>query len=259
MLEYVLYTVLQSELSHLFYGFLIIAFGGYGLLTGGAFLYVHVLRRNAWLKRKIQEAVPTNADIRREIFWSLSSTFVWVFFAIGIIIGVDQGVFKLYFSIDERGVLYFIFSIAILILTHDAYFYWSHRLMHWNYTFYQIVHGTHHKSTNPTPFAIHAFNPLEAIIYALYIPLILLILPVHVYALLIWFSIETLVNLMGHLGHEAFPLAWRRSRMSQWLGTATHHNLHHQTWQYGFGHYFNIWDRIMGTNPRDYDDLITRD
>jgi sterol desaturase/sphingolipid hydroxylase (fatty acid hydroxylase superfamily) len=259
MIEYVLYTILHSELSYLFYGFLVIAFGGYILLAGGSFLYFYIFKKSEWMRAKIQEDIPTSANIWYEIKWSLSSTFIWIVFAIGIIVGIDQGIFKLYFDISEFGRLYFVLSIILLVLLHDTYFYWTHRFMHSSYTIFKLFHKTHHDSKNPTPFAIHAFGPLEAILYAAFIPLALFILPVHLYALLAWFLIETIVNVMGHLGHELFPLKMFRGGVGKWINSPTHHNLHHQESRYGFGHYFNFWDRIMGTNHKNYDEILNRE
>jgi sterol desaturase/sphingolipid hydroxylase (fatty acid hydroxylase superfamily) len=33
----------------------------------------------------------------------------------------------------------------------------------------------------------------------------------------------------------------------------THHALHHEKFGANFGLYFNVWDRLMGTNHRDYE------
>jgi len=251
--------VLHSELSYIFYGFLVIAFGGYFVLTGSSFLYFYLLKRSEWLSKKIQEEIPSRSDILREIGWSLSSTVIWVFFAIGIILGVDGGIFKLYFEISDYGIIYFVLSIFLLILAHDTYFYWTHRFMHSSFKVYKIFHRTHHLSKNPTPFAIHAFGPLEACVYATFIPLILLLMPVHLYALMTWFLIEAVVNVLGHLGHELFPLKIFTRGPGKWINSPTHHNLHHQESRYGFGHYFNFWDRVMGTNHPNYEQVIRKD
>jgi len=56
LLHYVYNVVSVSELSYLFYGFLVIAFGGYFLLAGGSFMYFYILKRNTWMQEKIQEA-----------------------------------------------------------------------------------------------------------------------------------------------------------------------------------------------------------
>ncbi len=258
MIDYILFTILHSDLSYIFYGFLVIAFGGYFLLAGGAYLYFYLLKKSEWMKAKIQEDVPTSSDVWHEIKWSLSSTFIWIFFTIGVIIGVDQGWFNMYFDITEYGRPYFLLSIVLLVLLHDTYFYWTHRFMHSSYAIFKLFHKIHHSSKNPTPFAIHSFGPLEAIVYASFIPLVLLLMPIHLYALLIWFIIETVVNVIGHLGHELFPLKIFRSGVGKWINSPTHHNLHHQESQHGFGHYFNFWDRVMGTNHKNYDEILNQ-
>ncbi len=37
------------------------------------------------------------------------------------------------------------------------------------------------------------------------------------------------------------------------LNSVTHHALHHEKFRANFGLYFNVWDRLMGTNHRDYE------
>jgi Delta7-sterol 5-desaturase len=45
--------------------------------------------------------------------------------------------------------------------------------------------------------------------------------------------------------------------MSSWLrrllNTPTNHVMHHETLCGNFGLYFNLWDRLMGTNHEDYE------
>ena len=61
---------------------------------------------------------------------------------------------------------------------------------------------------------------------------------------------------MGHLGFELFPKGFTQHRLTWWLNTSTHHNLHHQRAGYNFGLYFNYWDKIMGTNHPDYQEIF---
>lgn len=258
MIEHVLNILLYSDISYLFYWFLSIAFGGYLFLTGGSFLYFYVLRKHAWLRAKIQEEAPSKKQIIHELLWSLSSTLIWIVFAAVVIVGVDAGVFKLYFTIEEYGRPYFVFSVLFLIVSHDAYFYWAHRFMHSSYRIYKIFHHVHHQSKNPTPFSIHSFAPPEAVLLGLYIPLVLLILPINTLALLMWFTFEAVTNLVGHLGYELFPRSFRNSFWGRIIGSSTHHNLHHQDMRYGFGHYSTFWDRAMGTNHKDYDEIYSK-
>ena len=37
------------------------------------------------------------------------------------------------------------------------------------------------------------------------------------------------------------------------LNSVTHHAQHHEKFRANFGLYFNVWDRLMGTNHRDYE------
>ena len=37
------------------------------------------------------------------------------------------------------------------------------------------------------------------------------------------------------------------------LNTPTNHIMHHEKMRGNYGLYFNIWDRLMGTNHRDYE------
>jgi len=258
MIEYVVHTVLFSDLSYIFYCFLATAFIGYFLLTGSVYLYFYIVMRDRWAKLKIQKEMPASSEVIREIQWSLASSFVWISYAILIVVGTDQGWFRLYFSVAQYGISYFLFSIMMLVALHDTYFYWAHRFMHSSFGVSRHFHLLHHQSHNPTPFAMHAFAPLEACAHATFIPLVLLIMPIHLYALAAWFSIEVTVNLLGHLGYELFPLAFFTGGVGKWINSPTHHNLHHQESRYGFGHYLNFWDRTMGTNQPDYDDILNK-
>ena len=60
-------------------------------------------------------------------------------------------------------------------------------------------------------------------------------------------------NVMGHTGYEIHP----RWLMDTWLGkllnTPTNHIMHHEKMRGNYGLYFNVWDRVMGTNHPDYE------
>src|SRR5258708_7619600 len=106
-------------------------------------------------------------------------------------------------------------GIALVILAHDTYFYWTHRLMHTRALF-RIFHGVHHLSRNPTPWTAYAFHPLESIVQALGLVLIIFIIPLHPTALLIFHTISTAVNVYGHLGSELYPKGWSQHPLGRW-------------------------------------------
>ena len=61
-------------------------------------------------------------------------------------------------------------------------------------------------------------------------------------------AIMTLMGVTNHMGWELFPNALVRSRVGNWLITATHHQRHHQQYRCNYGLYFRLWDRLCGTD-----------
>jgi lathosterol oxidase len=139
-----------------------------------------------------------------------------------------------------------------MVIVHDAYFYWTHRLLHWKPLF-KVVHITHHLSRNPTPFSAYAFHPLEALINVGIVPLVAFTIPAHVSAIVIFTIYQLLINVLGHLGFELLPKWFAHNKVTKWHNTFTHHNLHHQFVKYNYGLYLNFWDRIMNTNHPHYE------
>ncbi len=55
-------------------------------------------------------------------------------------------------------------------------------------------------------------------------------------------------NVLGHCGYEIFPRWFHRSRLGAFLNTPTHYAMNHECVRANFGIYFNLWDRLLGTN-----------
>ncbi|MEO6039199.1 MAG: sterol desaturase family protein, partial [Saprospiraceae bacterium] len=155
-----------------------------------------------------------------------------------------------YTEIDQYGWTYLLLSVPLLLLVHDAYFYWIHRLMH-HPRLYRSVHLVHHRSVNPSPWAAYAFHPGEAVLEAGVIPLILLLIPVHPISFFAFITLMLWFNVYGHLGYELFPLRTYTHPLGRWLNSSVHHNLHHEKFNGNYGLYFNIWDRLCGTLRAD--------
>ena len=60
-----------------------------------------------------------------------------------------------------------------------------------------------------------------------------------------------MLNVISHLGYEFYP-SW----IARWFITSTHHNMHHTNARGHFMLYFNIWDRLMGTNEGGYEAAV---
>jgi lathosterol oxidase len=218
-----------------------------------AFVLWWVLHR--WMRQRLAHRLiadwPTRADVRREMTYSLSTLLIFAAQGLVVFAGVMRGDFDIYFAPGQHGLLWLGLSLPAMLLWHDFYFYWTHRALHSRWLF-RHVHGLHHRSRNPSPWAAYAFHPLEALINSLVVPLALCVVPLHGLVLLA-FSIHQIVrNAHGHAAVETMPRGFTR----HWLGgrftTTTHHHLHHETSQGNYGLWFTWWDRWMGTERADY-------
>jgi sterol desaturase/sphingolipid hydroxylase (fatty acid hydroxylase superfamily) len=171
---------------------------------------------------------------------------------LAILVAARAGLTRLYWRIEDYGWGWLLASVAAMVVLHDTYFYWTHRLMH-HRRLYRLIHRTHHLSTSPTPWAAYAFSPAEAMVQAGVGPLIVFTMPTHPLAFAAFMFWQIAFNVLGHCGYEIFPRWFLRSPLGWVLNSVTHHALHHEKFRADFGLYFNVWDRLMGTNHRDYE------
>jgi sterol desaturase/sphingolipid hydroxylase (fatty acid hydroxylase superfamily) len=210
----------------------------------------------AWYGRqrrgKLQGSMPDLPQLAREIRYSVVA--VLIFGLVNAVIAAwSIGPHtQLYFDVAQHGWAYFWLSIPLMILVHDAYFYWTHRLMHTRALF-RTFHAVHHLSTNPTPWTAYAFHPLESVVQALGVVLILFIMPSHPLALILFQTVSTAINVYGHLGYEIYPRGTAGHWLGRWINTSVAHNFHHETARHNYGFYFLFWDRLMGTLDPGYE------
>ena len=129
--------------------------------------------------------------------------------------------------------------------------------MHWKPLF-RVMHAVHHLSHNPTPWAAFAFHPTEAVVQAIIFPLAALFMPLHPLVAVGWLTYMTVMNVIGHLGFEILPRGFTTHWFGRWHNTSVHHNMHHRRTHCNYGLYFNLWDRVMGTNHARYEDEYRR-
>lgn len=227
----------------------------YLLICGGGFGLFWVFLHERLSHRKIQDGVPDRALNWAEARDSIVSTLVIAGVTALTLYGESLGVVKIYMDPMEHGVGWLAATLFLLVFGFDTYFYWTHRLMH-DVKLYSWTHARHHASTDPSPLAAYSFTPWEALTYAVFGPLVLLVLPVNFYVLLLAGSWFTLASMMVHLGYELAPRWWGKSVLTRWIGTSTMHNMHHEYTHYNFALYFTFWDRLMGTMHPDYDEVL---
>ena len=218
----------------------------YAVLSGGAYWYFWKKNAERFAPKRIQKRLPPKARLDSEVKWSLATFAVFAVSAAALIPVIRGGHSKMYFSVSEHGWPYFIGTVALLLVLHDAYFYFAHRLMHLPSVF-KYVHRIHHQSTNPSPLAAFSFHPLEALVEGGFAFGMIFIFPIHLGALAIFIITSHLLNILGHLGYEFYPAAWNHKFPASLLNSSTHHNLHHSRFQGNYGLYFTYWDKLFGT------------
>ncbi|MFV8373936.1 sterol desaturase family protein [Flavobacterium sp. LB1P62] len=225
----------------------------YFLIAGIAYFVFYIWKKNKLSHLKIQDKFPTSNQLKNEIFFSFLTLLIYSGTSGIVLYWYQKGITKIYLDIADYGIFYLIGSIFLMILIHDTYFYWTHKLMHsykWLYKFHKI----HHLSHNPTPWTAFAFHPAEALISLGIIPLIIFIMPIHPLALVLFLTFMTIYNVLIHLGYEIFSKKKIFHLIGKWKNTTTNHDLHHEIGGgFNYGLYFSIWDRIMGTYKENKD------
>jgi sterol desaturase/sphingolipid hydroxylase (fatty acid hydroxylase superfamily) len=183
---------------------------------------------------------------RRDIFWSVLSSAVFALSGVMIIHLWHLDKTAIYSDISERGIWYFLLSFPLALIIHDTYFYWTHRLFHRPGLFHKF-HLAHHESKVPSAWTSFAFHPLEALVQAIILPLIVIFIPLHWIILISFLSFMSLTGLLNHLGYELYP-AFLENRFG--IISATHHQVHHSKVKMNFGLYFTWWDLFMDTEGK---------
>ncbi len=225
----------------------------YMILGGLAFLLFYIFLRRKPLLQKIQNRWPQGSDYRREITYSFIT---FLFFAmVPLVLNIPWVIqhTNIYRNISAYGMWYFWLVFPLLLLIHDAYFYWTHRLMH-HPRLFRIFHLVHHKSTNPSPWASFAFSPAEAVVESSIIYVFVFLMPVHPIHLFSFLIFMTVYNVYGHLGYEIWPKGFSRHWLGKWFNSSVNHNMHHQYFKGNYGLYFTFWDKLMGTTQQNYHD-----
>lgn len=239
------------ETPYLFFALFMIP-ARYFVIAGFFYFLFYYLKKEGWIHLKIQKAFPSSSIIRTEIFYSSVTMLIFSIIALLIFNMYWSGYTLLYLEIDKYGAPYFIFSTFLVMMIHDLYFYLTHKMMH-HKKIYPIVHQVHHISLNPTPWAAFSFHPIEAFIQIAWIPIVIMIVPIHFLSIAIWVMYMMLFNVIGHLGYEFFPKNFINSAFGKIFFSSTFHNMHHKRNNCNYGLYFIFWDKIFGTIHDEYE------
>lgn len=198
---------------------------------------------------QLAKAKPTRSAMVREAKTSAAVSLIYAAPAAVLYAAFLWGGTAMYTEVPSTlaGWFYLPVSVLIYLILHDAYFYWTHRMMHLP-QFYAATHRTHHISKQPTAWASFAFSPWEAALSAWFVPALAFILPIHIGAFLVLLTVATIAAVSNHSGWELWPRGFLDGPVGRHLITARHHNLHHTRFARNYGLYFRWWDRAMKTD-----------
>ena len=223
----------------------------YLIAAGTVWLLVSVLLRRRLHKRHILDGKLKPGQVRDELIYSMST--VLIFAASGVmlwLLATSRRV-RIYDDVAEQGWIWWWASLVLIVLAHDTYFYWTHRLLHFP-RWFRNIHARHHASVHPTPWAAYSFHPVDAFVQALFLPLFVVLVPTHGTVIAIFLIHMVVRNCIGHCAHELLPWRWTPRGWLRWETPVTHHHFHHARNRGNFGLYFTWWDRWCGTEDAEY-------
>lgn len=223
----------------------------YAIFTTAVWGLMWFLFKRPLARRRIRANRPPARQLRSEFFYSLRSTAVFATISLFPAVALKAGWIDGDEIAKSWGPLWFWVSLVVMIVAHDAYFYWVHRLAH-HAALFRWVHRRHHLSNNPSPFTAYSFDLAEAVLMGAFVPIWVLVVPTP------WMVVELFVyhqiirNTLLHSGIELMPARRNGRPLFDWLTSTTHHDLHHARMGWNFALYFTWWDRWMGTEHPEY-------
>ena len=233
----------------------LVVLGRYFIIAGAFYFVFYFKYPKQWQHKKINtKAYPKN-QFKKEVAWSTVTAII--FSVAGALAALlwQRGWIKVYTDVNDYPLWWLPASFVISIVLHETYYYWLHRWMH-HPKIFRIVHKVHHDSHITSPWTAFSFHPLEGLLQAVFLPLLLVVMPMHLYVLIVQLSFMTLSSVVNHLDIELYPKKFAEHFIGKWLIGATHHSLHHKQYKYNFGLYFTFWDKWKKTESPFYKKLF---
>lgn len=114
----------------------------------------------------------------------------------------------------------------------------------------QRLHKAHHLWKIPTPFASHAFHPLDGFAQSIPYHLYPFLFPLHKVTYLGLYIFVNIWTVSIHDGDYRVPAV-----LKEIINGCAHHTDHHLFFNYNYGQYFTLWDKIGGSykNPSSFE------
>ncbi|MGV3528707.1 MAG: sterol desaturase family protein [Flavisolibacter sp.] len=229
--------------------------GRYVLIAGIFHAVFYLWFPAQWAQRKISRRAYKKDQFRKEVKWSAVTALIFAITTSLLLLAWQKGWTKVYMDVNDYPLWWLPVSLAVSMLLHETYYYWLHRWMHQPKVF-RIVHKVHHDSNITSPWTAFSFHPIEGLLQAIFLPVLLMVMPMNIYVVLLQLVLMTLSSVVNHLDIEIYPRHFQKHIVGKWLIGATHHALHHQQFRYNYGLYFTCWDKWKKTESPRFEALF---
>ncbi|KAJ9134415.1 C-5 sterol desaturase [Pleurostoma richardsiae] len=145
---------------------------------------------------------------------------------------------------------YNILQFPLFLVFTDFFIYWIHRGLH-HPLIYKRLHKPHHKWIMPTPFASHAFHPLDGFAQSLPYHIFPFIFPLQKLSYVVLFMLVNFWTIMIHDGEFIAN--------NPVVNGAACHSVHHLAFNYNYGQYTTVWDRLGGSYRKPAEEMFQKD
>jgi lathosterol oxidase len=190
-------------------------------------------------------------QIRLEIAQTNRALPVMALFTAPLFLLEVRGYSKMYDTTAEGpGLWYNFLQFPFFLCFTDFFIYWIHRGLH-HPLIYKHLHKPHHKWIMPTPYASHAFHPLDG--YAQSIPyhVFPFLFPLQKFAYVILFIFINVWTVLIHDGEYVAD--------NPIINGAACHTMHHLYFNYNYGQFTTISDRFFGSYRKPNDELFKKE
>jgi len=161
-----------------------------------------------------------------------------------------QGYSKMYDSTsDGPGLWYNFFQFPLFICFTDYFIYWIHRGLH-HPLVYKHLHKPHHKWIMPTPYASHAFHPVDGFAQSVPYHAFPFVFPLQKWAYVVLFVFINIWTIMIHDGEFVSH--------NPVINGAACHTIHHLEFLGNYGQFTTLPDRLGGTYKKPADSMFQR-
>lgn len=178
-------------------------------------------------------------QIRLEMKQTMESMPFMSLCTVPLMLAEVRGYSKLYdTSVEAPFPAYNWLQFPFFIMFTDFCIYWIHRWLHYP-AIYKRLHKPHHKWIMPTPYASHAFHPLDGFAQSIPYHTFPFFFPLQKLSYVFLFMFVNFWTILIHDGEFVSD--------NPIVNGAACHSIHHLAFNYNYGQYTTLWDRLGGS------------